>query len=200
MCKDLFKIENYDVKAYNCYAFSSSKTVKNGISLRVGNMVGGFPFEVNGIPFYTSGSAYICGAFSNDTPEHKAIQKELADCKNGFVAKKFIRKPHEREKRDDWEKYNVEWMKYVVWCKCNNPEFARLLLSIPAGCDIVEDSTSQRSTTASFWGVVNGVGSNVMGKILMNCRDCLMAVRSPEIDFNLLNEKNIWILGKKLIF
>ena len=200
MSKDLFKLEKYDVKAVDCYAFRSSKDVKNGVKLRLGNMVGGFPFDVQGIQFYTSESAYICGAFSRDTVIHKTIQKELAECKNGFVAKKFIRQPHEHEKRDDWEQFNVEWMKYVVWCKCNNPEFARLLLSIPAGCDIVEDGTGQRSTTSSFWGVVDGVGCNVMGKILMDCRDCLLAGRSPEIDFHLLNEKNIWILGKKLIF
>ena len=200
MSKDLFKLEKYDVKAVDCYAFRSSKDVKNGINLRLGNMVGGFLFDVQGIQFQTSESAYICGAFSRDIDIHRTIQKELAVCKNGFVAKKFIRKRHESEMRDDWDNFNVEWMKYVVWCKCCNPEFARLLLSIPAGCNIVEDSTVQRSTTSSFWGVVNGVGCNVMGKILMDCRDCLLESRSPEIDFQLLNEKNIWILGKKLTF
>ena len=194
-------IEKYDVKASDCYAFSSSKTVKNGLQLRVGNMVGGYPFEVNGIPFYTSESAYIVGAFSNDTDTHRAIQRELVDCKNGFVAKKFIRAPHEAERREDWQQFNVDWMRYVVWCKCKgNEDFARLLMAIPAHCDIVEDSTSMKSATAQFWGVVNGVGVNMMGKILMEMRDCLLSGSVPDIDFEGLREKNIWILGKKVDF
>lgn len=200
----LNKFENYKLDELNCYPFRSSKDVVKGVNMRVGNMVGGYPFVMNGIPFYTSESAYIVGAFSNDTVQHQTIQKELVECKNGFQSKKFIRKPHEHEKRSDWESFNVDWMKYVVWCKCiGNGDFANLLLSIPDDGIIIEDSTTMRSTTSRFWGCTSDgkgclSGCNVMGKILMECRQCLRDGTTPKIDFERLKEKNIFILGKKI--
>lgn len=44
------------------------------------------------------------------------------------------------------------------------------------------------------------VGENNIGKILMICRDCLRNGTEPEIDYELLRSKNIYILGKKLTF
>ena len=43
-------------------------------------------------------------------------------------------------------------------------------------------------------------GQNNIGKILMICRQCLKRCISPEIDFDLLRSKNIYILGKRLPF
>lgn len=43
-------------------------------------------------------------------------------------------------------------------------------------------------------------GQNNIGKILMICRDCIKRGIEPDIDFNLLRSKNIFILGKQLTF
>ena len=41
-------------------------------------------------------------------------------------------------------------------------------------------------------------GQNNIGKILMLCRDCLRNATEPEIDYDLLNNANIFLLGKRL--
>ena len=43
-------------------------------------------------------------------------------------------------------------------------------------------------------------GKNLMGKILMLCREALKNGGIPPIDFDLLKSKNIHLLGKKLTF
>lgn len=51
---------------------------------------------------------------------------------------------------------------------------------------------------------VNGIGTfvdqNNLGKILMICRDCLIQGVGPPIDYNLLETKDIHILGKRISF
>lgn len=44
------------------------------------------------------------------------------------------------------------------------------------------------------------IGENNLGKILMICRNCLIQGIEPPIDYNLLNSKNIHILGTRLSF
>lgn len=44
------------------------------------------------------------------------------------------------------------------------------------------------------------IGENNLGKILMICRNCLIQGIEPPIDYNLLNSKNIHILGIQLSF
>ena len=158
------------------------------------------------------------------------------------MAKKTISKPHEREKRDDWESFNVEWMKYVVRQKClGNEDFRRLLLSLPSDAVIIEDSTFQTGRTATKWGTRNDelrrrltllkkklkarglskaaikreqdrmrlgeyasvgcfVGQNLMGKILMACKEALESGIEPDIDYDLLIGKHINILGREISF
>ena len=43
-------------------------------------------------------------------------------------------------------------------------------------------------------------GSNVMGKILTICRNSLLNGTEPEIDYDLLKNKNIHLLGKPIEF
>lgn len=43
-------------------------------------------------------------------------------------------------------------------------------------------------------------GQNNIGKILMICRDCIANGTEPPIDYELLRNANIHILGKKLTF
>lgn len=235
-------VEAYDTSTLNCYAFRRGTDERNGIVLSLGNMVSGYPFEIEGIRFENSECAYIAGAFSLGTPQHLALQRQLTVCTNGFMAKKGIRKPHDSEVRADWEAFNVEWMKYVVWQKClGNSDFRKLLLSFPDDAVIIEDSTFQAGRTATVWGTRNVelkkrlnaykkelkaqgynkatikrecdtkrlgewsqvgvfVGRNVMGKILMACRRALVNGTEPNIDYALLRNSHINILGTELSF
>ena len=43
-------------------------------------------------------------------------------------------------------------------------------------------------------------GKNFMGKILMLCREALKNDSVPPIDFDLLKSKNIYLLGRKVVF
>lgn len=238
----LVREEAYDASSLNCFAFRHGYDMRQGLSLSLGNMVRGFGFDLQGIHFHNSECAYIAGAFSYGTDAHLAIQRQLVVCDNGYAAKKSIRKPYESLKRSDWERFNKQWMVYVVWQKClGNGAFRNLLLSFPKDAVIIEDSTFQRGSTATVWGTrndelkkhlnallkelkVQGVckaaikreqdkmrlgewatigvfkGQNVMGKILMACKQALEQDIEPPIDYALLQEAHINLLGRELTF
>lgn len=40
-------VEAYDASTLNCYAFRRGTDTKDGITLSLGNMVSGYPFEIN---------------------------------------------------------------------------------------------------------------------------------------------------------
>ena len=221
------RTEAYDATVLNCYAFRRGTDERNDIVLSLGNMVSGYPFEIEGIRFENSECAYIAGAFSLGTPQHLALQHRLTVCTNGFMAKKGIR---------------LQWMLFCVWQKClGNSDFRKLLLSLPNDAVIIEDSTFQRGNTATLWGCRNdelkkrldalrkelkaqgkckaaikreqdkmrlgewatiGVfkGQNLMGKILMTCKQALEQGTEPPINYALLQEAHINLLGKELTF
>lgn len=239
---DFMREEAYNASSQVCYAFRRGTDERNGLVLSLGNMVSGYPFILDGVRFHNSECAYIAGAFSDGTEEHLLLQERLAECANGYMAKKSIRKPYEALKRADWESFNVQWMLYVVWTKClGNADFRQVLLSLPVDAVIIEDSTFQNGRTATVWGTKNAElkgrlnqlkkglkvkgmskvaikreldarrlgewanvglfrGKNVMGKILMACRDALRNGSEPQIDYTLLREKRINLLGHLLIF
>ena len=240
--------EEYDASKYLCFAFRKKDDErKDDDWVPFGNMNSGFEFDVQGVHFHNSESAYICGMFSDNTPEQQAVQQQLVEHTNGKTAKGDIRYHNEDKARKDWYDFNVPWMIYVVWQKvCGNKEFRDLLLSVPDEAIIIEDTTFQKvhkpNDTPVFWGARNqergeyykmvkkyaeltklspvkaernryilqsfnnftdyGVfkGSNVMGKILTLCRMCWKLRIEPPIDYKLLREKNIYLLGKKLEF
>lgn len=153
---DFCKVEHYDAALLNCYAFRRKTDVKDGITLKLGNMGGGFPFKVNGVEFQNSECAYISGLFSNNDERHFELQRQLRDCTNGLMAKRAIRRPNKHLARADWEEFNIQWMLYVVWTKCTQSDgFRQLLLSLPQDAVIIEDSTTQAGRTATVWGTRN---------------------------------------------
>lgn len=175
----------------NRYAFRRGTDVVDGRSLALGNMVSGFPFMLNGVHFHNSECAYIAGLFSDGTPECIEIQRQLTMCKNGFVAKKCISKPHKDLWRSDWEEVRVQWMLYVVWQKCiSNHDFASLLLSLPADVVIIEDSTNQHGATSSFWGAKNDELRKLMlaTKRNLKAQGLCKASISRELDHLRLND------------
>ena len=239
---DFSRVEHYDAASLNCYAFCRGTDVKDGITLSLGNMVSGFPFQLNGVEFQNSECAYISGLFSGNDAMHFELQRQLKDCTNGLMAKRAIRRPNKHLARADWEEFNIQWMLYVVWTKCCQSDgFRQLLLSIPQDAVIIEDSTTQAGRTATVWGTRNAelkqlekqakvelkaqgfkkaaikrtldsrrlgewsrigafVGQNIMGKILMLCRDALRNHQEPTIDYDLLRSKRIYLLGQLLTF
>lgn len=247
--EDLFRKEHdrYDAEKYVCMAFRRGYDKWKDTLIPLGNMNGIYPFEVNGIEFQTSENAYICGLFSNNTPEHQAIQKELQKETNGYLAKKAIRAKHEDISRKDWETFNIDWMMYVVWLKATrNYHFMEMLMSLPPYAMLIEDVSlkdapkegkdknvvwgcrnqnkkmfvkliDQYAKTQTFkskaakkrfinqylWEYCNVgvyVGQNIMGKILTIIKDCLHNRTKPPIDYNLLNSKEIYLLGHLLTF
>ena len=128
-CKNaivLDRVETYDASVLDCYAFRRGSDIIDGLSLALGNMVSGYPFDLEGIRFQNSECAYIAGMFSDNCEEHEKLQKELAEENNGWLAKKKIRRKDEALKRKDWEEFNVMWMLYVVWNKVKgNEEFKK---------------------------------------------------------------------------
>ena len=56
------------------------------------------------------------------------------------------------------------------------------------------------SATCKVNDIGTFVGQNNLGKILMICRDCLIQGVGPPIDYNLLETKDIHILGKRISF
>ena len=243
---DILKEEKYNASTCLCYAFRKKEDLHKAAYIPFGNMNGGFPYKIQGVKFNQSEGAYISGMFSNNTPEHIAVQQELAVAKSGMDAKKDIRHKYQSIARPDWYDFNVEYMLFCVWTKCKaNKKFRELLLSVPREAIIVEDTSFQprkKNDTSAFWGCRNadiktfndlvedyvnltnkdknktekariiqeyrnnfcnyGVfrGTNAMGKILMLCKQCLHEGTEPDIDYELLKSKEIYLMGKRLDF
>lgn len=161
--EDLYKEkeERYDASRYLCYAFRRKQDKHKDVEIPLGNMNSGFPFKIGHTEYPTSEHAYIMGLFSDDTERHLNIQRALLAEPNGYLAKKNVRKRNETYGRKDWAEFNVEWMLYCVWQKVQgNKEFRDLLLSIPQGATIIENSTFQQKPKegedkAAFWGCRN---------------------------------------------
>lgn len=152
----LDRIDTYDCSQVDVWAFRKADDERDGIINSLGNMAPGYGFEMDGQHFYGSEQAYICGLFSHNDPKHIEIQQALVDDHGGFHSKKKIRQDNKAYGRDDWETFNIEWMKYVVWQKVQgNEDFRKLLLSVPRDAYIIENSTHQTGPTASIWGAKN---------------------------------------------
>lgn len=100
----------------------------------------------------------------------KATNKEdfMEVCKAGIPAKarKLGRKI---EIRKDWDRIKVNVMGVIVYAKFSSPKLGRLLIrTYPI--TLVEGNTWKDR----FWGVYRGRGKNMLGQILMECRNSLI--------------------------
>lgn len=187
---DFGKWETIDATIRDVKSFRHHYDIIDDEQFNVGNMCPGFPFSLQGIQFNNSESAYIAGGFSIDTPEHIRIQEALIQNNDGYKAKKeFRNKRYLHLFRKDWEEFNVEWMKYVVWQKCKgNKDFAELLKKIPHSTMVVENSTGMTGATAQVWGCFN--------KELMELREAkeqIYLMQNPKANKDTLNiEANKW--------
>ena len=79
-------------------------------------------------------------------------------------------------RRADWGKIIIDCMKFCLQIKYSQSEDFRKALEATKGYYIVEDQSSNHKKTADTWGckLVNGCyeGSNLLGRLLMELRDC----------------------------
>ena len=254
---DLNRFDVIDASKISVINFRSKGDIRTieGVPIQInfGNMVNGYEFSIPNLTisntpniWKNSESLYISGIYSENTPICIEAQTLLIDSNNGLKSKRIMRfqdNEYTRNLREDWEEFNVEWMKYVVWCKiCTNENFRNLLLSTPENSLIVEDTSFQSGTKKLVWGaenlelkrvkldklkelkahltelgipvrkkykhqlynLIHGSGSfsgvNKMGKILTILRSNLALGTTPDIDYNLLNDKGIYLFGQRLVF
>jgi hypothetical protein len=155
---DLDRTEDYDCSSLNVWSYRKAFDVREGLSLRLGNMANGFPFTVEGVPFINSECAYIAGAYASADDDSSRIQKMISAETNGQKAKRIYRHRPEFTSimRDDFHSYNVQWMLHVIWQKCLfNKDFARLLIRLPIDSVLAENTSLHHGETATFWGVKN---------------------------------------------
>lgn len=67
--------------------------------------------------------------------------------------------------RSDWESIKTQVMYELVKQKFNNPMYKEKLLN--TGSSLIVEGNDHKDT---FWGVCNGTGSNMLGKIIMRVR------------------------------
>lgn len=179
---DLYKEDDYDCTTENIWSFHKAEDIREGISLKFGNMCNGFPFEIEGTRFFNSECAYIAGFYADNNSIGSQFQTEISELNNGLTCKRKYRKNKEHAKfgRKDFYDYNIEWMKFVVWQKCiQSVNFASLLKQIPIDAHIVENSTLQNGETSTFWGAKN--------KELMNARKLVQI----EVEKNFVGKKGL---------
>jgi ribA/ribD-fused uncharacterized protein len=85
---------------------------------------------------------------------------------------KFVETPAEAKHwgrtvqlRPDWENVKIDIMKELLRQKFNNPVYRDSLLNT-GDCPLIEGNNHKDT----FWGVCNGAGKNVLGKLLMDIR------------------------------
>ena len=116
--------------------------------------------KVNGMMFKSLESAFQ--AFKSKDVEVRRNFCEL----NGFESKKLGRKIKLRE---DWNKIKLDVMRELIKIKFKEGSLLSKKLMEVKG-EIVEDN----EWNDNFWGKVNGIGENWLGKLLMERRNELL--------------------------
>lgn len=183
-----------------CYS-GPKDTCGNIASGKLGNMAGGFHFELFGIKWYGTEHLYLCGEWSEKDDKSIEIQNFIRKMPSGVYAKRCSKAKYKSLIRKDFAQIRHQWMLWCVWQKCLlNKDFAALLKSIPDDMVIVE--VVKNDPVWAAYPDAEGIlrGSNAMGKILTICSRCLKNNTQPEIDAQLLNNAGIYILGNKVNF
>ena len=150
--------EVYDCTTLNVWSYRNAEDIRDGVNIRFGNMVNGFPLNVGGLMFNHSEGAYIAGLYASNDHNSIRIQNLLSTDRNGLWCKKTFRNKQEYTQfsRRDFYDFNVQWMIYVLWMKSvQNENFAKLLRSLPVDSHVVENTNYHKGETATFWGAKN---------------------------------------------
>lgn len=169
---------------------------------RLGNMSGGFHFTLLNLKWYSSEHLYLCGEWSLNTDRCIEVQQYVRRMKSGTYAWRCSKAKYRNDIRPDFPSFRYQWMLWCVWQKCRqNENFAKLLKSVPDDVVIVEVVKKNDlvwATNLDETGILHG--GNAMGKILTICRRHLLNGTAPNIDTDLLNSFNIYILGQSIQF
>lgn len=194
--------EAFDPQVQNLLTYTGPKdTCSNLPSGKLGNMAGGFPFNLFGVKWYATEHLYLCGEWSEEGEQSVEIQEYIRKMKSGVYAKRCSKGKYKSLIRKDFTTFRHHWMLWCVWQKCTqNKDFAALLRSIPEDRIIVEVVPKDPVWAAypDEKGIIKG--ANGMGKILTICRKCLIDNTQPPIDTQLLNQAGIYILGNRIEF
>ena len=192
----LNEMESLDPKELNLLTYGRpSDTCQGFPSGKLGNMAGGFPFNLFGLKWNSSEHLYLCGEWSTEGERSFEIQKFIHKITSGDRAKRCTKSKYRNEIRADYDEFRHQWMLWCVWQKCTlNEDFANLLKSVPEDVVIVEEVEGDPVWAA--YPDENGIirGGNAMGKIMTICRRYLIDGTQPAIDTELLNSFGIHIL------
>lgn len=200
--QQLSRQESLDPQSLNLMTYSGPKDTCEGLaSGKLGNMAGGFHFNLFGVKWYGTEHLYLCGEWSQEGNDSVEIQEYIRKMPSGVYAKRCSKAKYKAEIRKDFTTFRYDWMLWCVWQKCLlNKNFANLLRSIPEDCVIVEVVKDDPVWAAypDEQGIIRG--GNAMGKILTICRHCLVTKTEPDINRHVLNEAGIYILGQRIAF
>lgn len=200
--QQLSRQESLDPQSLNLMTYSGPKDTCEGLaSGKLGNMAGGFHFNLFGVKWYGTEHLYLCGEWSQEGNDSVEIQEYIRKMPSGVYAKRCSKAKYKAEIRKDFTTFRYDWMLWCVWQKCLlNKNFANLLRSIPEDCVIVEVVKDDPVWAAypDEQGIIRG--GNAMGKILTICRHCLVTKTEPDINRQVLNEAGIYILGQRIAF
>ncbi len=115
------------------------------------------PLIYEGIAYPTSEHAFQ--AAKSLDPK---VRKRVAAASSPAEAKRMGRA---LKKRSDWDQVRVSVMAAILAIKFQDPELRRKL--IVTGSAILEEGNTWNDT---YWGICNGVGENMLGKLLMQLR------------------------------
>lgn len=134
------------------------------------------PLIVNGVSFSNSEQLFQMMKFSDKETLLAIFQSK------GLPLKWAARKGEKNGlRRDDWGSIVIDVMKFCLQTKYEQSDEFRQVLNNTAGFFIVEDQTNLKTTKsgklkdADTWGVVRKeeqyIGSNLLGRLLMELRD-----------------------------
>lgn len=195
--------ERLDPKALNLLTYGRpSDTCRGFPSGKLGNMSGGFHFNLFGLKWYSSEHLYLCGEWSRNNGRCIEVQQYVRKMTSGDYAWRCSKTKYKDDIRPDFPSFRYQWMLWCVWQKCQlNEAFAKLLKRVPDDVVIVELVKKKDlvwATNLDETGILHG--GNAMGKILTICRRHLLNGTAPNIDTDLLNVSNIYILGQRIQF
>lgn len=198
----LTRDERIDPRSLRLMRYSNTRECCDGFpSGLLCNQAKGFPITLERVIWNATEYIYLCGKWSWEGEDAKAIQEDVRTAKSGYAAKRYKDLKYRKRTRPDWNNIRVPYMLWCVWQKCiHSQEFRQLLCSVPEDYVITEVVAHD-----GFWALKTAedgtlYGKNVMGKILTICRRCLLINTSPDIDTDLLNHAGIYLLGQRVHF
>ena len=124
---------------------------------------------VNGVEFSNTEKLFQCMKFA-----HLPIIQEIYAQNNMGIKMKAKKKEYEQYVREDWPRFFLDALKFVLVTKYEQSEEFRNELARSKGLYIVEDESSRNKVADAYGTVREGnemVGPNLLGQFLMELRD-----------------------------